>query len=168
MDKILKKLPIAATVALLVAGAFLFAGCEKEKTNYNSVKETTVKEKTVKETTNITDVKWHLIKFVDVANKTEEDPLSNSNDVYWLKLQTSSFEGKSFSNELGGVVCIDTVTKKITLTVGGTKICEHFDGQRFIDCLNQVHNFEKTTENTLILYYDNNKKYMQFEKVNEP
>ena len=31
MDKILKKLPIAATVALLVAGAFLFAGCEKEK-----------------------------------------------------------------------------------------------------------------------------------------
>ena len=31
MDKILKKLPIAATVALLVAGAMFFAGCEKEK-----------------------------------------------------------------------------------------------------------------------------------------
>ena len=31
MDKILKKLPIVATVALLVAGAMFFAGCEKEK-----------------------------------------------------------------------------------------------------------------------------------------
>ena len=31
MDKILKKLPIVATVALLVAGAMFFVGCEKEK-----------------------------------------------------------------------------------------------------------------------------------------
>jgi PBP1b-binding outer membrane lipoprotein LpoB len=48
MKNLIKTMPIVATVALLVAGAFLFAGCEKEKTNYNSVKETTVKEKTVK------------------------------------------------------------------------------------------------------------------------
>ena len=31
MDKILKKLPLVATVALLVAGAMFLAGCEKEK-----------------------------------------------------------------------------------------------------------------------------------------
>lgn len=44
MDKILKKLPIVATVALLVAGAFLFAGCEKEKPvqpNDNKIKNDT-------------------------------------------------------------------------------------------------------------------------------
>ncbi len=31
MDKILKKLPIVATAALLMAGAMFLAGCEKEK-----------------------------------------------------------------------------------------------------------------------------------------
>ncbi len=31
MDKILKKLPLVATAALLVAGAMFLAGCEKEK-----------------------------------------------------------------------------------------------------------------------------------------
>ena len=31
MKNLIKTMPIAATVALLVAGAFLFAGCEKEK-----------------------------------------------------------------------------------------------------------------------------------------
>ena len=31
MKKLIKTMPIVATVALLVAGAFLFAGCEKEK-----------------------------------------------------------------------------------------------------------------------------------------
>ncbi|MBO7465612.1 MAG: hypothetical protein J6T56_07185 [Bacteroidales bacterium] len=153
MDKILKKLPIVATVALLVAGAFLFAGCEKEKKTEND----------------ITNIKWHLTKFVDVANKTEEAPYPNSSDVYWLKLKINSFEGKSCANVLMGTVKVDAVTEKITFSnIGGTEIGEPFDGQRFIDCLKQVHNFKKTTENTLILYYDNNKKYMQFEKLNEP
>ena len=37
MDKILKKLPIVATVALLMVGAFLFSGCEEEKNNMTAV-----------------------------------------------------------------------------------------------------------------------------------
>ena len=142
-------LPMVATAIL--AGAMFFAGCEKEKETSDD----------------ITNVKWHLTKFVDVANKTEEAPLYNSSDVFWLKLKTSSFEGKSFTNVLAGTVNIDAVTKKITFSnIGGTEINELFDGQKFIDCLKQVYSFKKTTENTLILYYDNNKKYLQFEKVN--
>ena len=43
MKKLIKTMPIVATVALLVAGAFLFAGCEKEKPvqpNDNIIKTT--------------------------------------------------------------------------------------------------------------------------------
>ena len=142
-------LPVLATVIL--AGAMFLAGCEKEK----------------KTSDDITNVKWHLTKFVDVENKTEEAPLYNSSDVFWLILKTSSFEGKSFSNVLAGTVNIDAVTNKITFSnIGGTEINELFDGQKFIDCLKQVYSFKITTENTLILYYDNNKKYLQFEKIN--
>lgn len=148
---LLKTTPILAA-ALLITGTMLFAGCEKEKKTEND----------------ITNVKWHLTKFVDMENRTEEEPLSNSNNVYWLKLKPSAFEGKSYSNELMGTVSVDAVTKKITFSnVGGTEICEYFDGQRFINCLYHVHSYDRISENTLILYYDK-KKYLQFEKVNEP
>ena len=147
-----KKFFLPLMAAVILTGAMFFAGCEKEK----------------KTSEDITNVKWHLTKFVDVENKTEEAPLYNSSDVYWLKLNTSSYEGKSFSNVLAGTVNIDAVTKKITFSnIGGTEINELFDGQRFIDCLKQVYSFKKTTENTLILYYDNNNKYLLFEKINE-
>ncbi|MBO7624330.1 MAG: hypothetical protein J6S82_03375, partial [Bacteroidales bacterium] len=49
-------LPMVATVIL--AGAMFLAGCEKEK----------------KQTASITGIKWHLTKFVDVTNKTVEEP----------------------------------------------------------------------------------------------
>ena len=42
MDKILKKLPIVATVALLVAGAMFFAGCEKDKKANNDLTDMSV------------------------------------------------------------------------------------------------------------------------------
>ena len=37
MKNLIKTMPIVATVALLVAGAFLFAGCEKEKKTEKSI-----------------------------------------------------------------------------------------------------------------------------------
>jgi hypothetical protein len=35
-----------------------------------------------------------------------------------------------------------------------------------MDHVNDYISIRNATENTLILYYDNNKKYLQFEKVN--
>ena len=45
-----------------ILAAFVFAGCEKEK----------------EQTASITGIKWHLTKFVDVTNKTVEEPLANN------------------------------------------------------------------------------------------
>ena len=135
-----------------ILAAFVFAGCEKEK----------------EQTASITGIKWHLTKFVDVTNKTVEEPLANNENAYWIKFDTTTFEGKSFSNIIMGYIHIDASKGKMDfLTVGGTKICEYYDGTKFINSLNQVHDYMVTSENNLVLFYDNNTKYLQFERMKE-
>ena len=145
-----------------ILAAFIFAGCEKEKTTDNNLPVH------ANDTASITHIKWHLTHFVDVTNKTVEEPLANNENAYWIKFDTTTFEGKSFSNIIMGYIHIDASKGKMDfLTVGGTEICEYYDGTKFINSLNQVHDYMVTSENNLVLFYDNNTKYLQFERIME-
>ncbi len=152
MDKILKKLPIVATVALLMAGAFLFAGCEKEK----------------KKSDDITNVKWHLTKFVDETNH-KEDVLIPADDthLFWIKLCDDTLKGFGQVNEMVG--CYTISGFKIYISdLCCTKIYPlNSYEQDFFSAIRSACAF-KTSKKMLQLYYNDNKKYLQFEKVNEP
>ena len=80
MKNLIKTMPIVATAALLVAGAFLFAGCEKEKdtkgNNTTGVQEETIinsiaPDSSVKEKLDGFFSKWEdtvTVKFTDCIN----------------------------------------------------------------------------------------------------
>ena len=152
MDKILKKLPIAATVALLVAGVFLFAGCEKEKKTEND----------------ITNVRWHLTKFVDETNHMGNVlvPADDTN-LFWIKLCDNTLQGFGQVNKIAG--CYTISGSKIHIyDFGCTKIypLNNYEDD-FFSAIRSACAF-KIDKKILQLYYNNNKKYLQFEKVNEP
>ena len=151
MKKLINTMPIVATVALLVAGAFLFAGCEKEK----------------KTSDDITNVKWHLTKFVDVANGNTEE-VDVSNDYLWILFKSdNSIDGNGLPNRLNGIY--EYNFDRIKIEIGPCTYIGDIFGLESKMCnnLNKV-NCIRIEDGVILLYYDNNKKYMQFEKVNEP
>ena len=88
MDKILKKLPIAATAALLVAGAFLFAGCEKEKVKHNDV------DKVLNKSENQLVGTW----VCDTNNYRVELCFSNNGNSFFSRVNNHSHSGLMFDD----------------------------------------------------------------------
>ena len=115
----------------------------------------------------IINYKWHLTKFVDIANDIEKLPQMNSNNVYWIKfdLKEDKFTGHSYSNSIGGDYKMDLERKEIVFSnMVGNQIYELYDGDKFVDLLLLVRNFHLSGD-TLRLLYNNKMNYMQFEKL---
>ena len=145
---------------LITTIGLLAIGCEKENTKSSIEKESSDYP--------ITNIKWHLTSFTDVDKQMTVPPLNNHEQVYLLKFKDSTFEGHSFSNEIVGYITMDTVQKNMHFrSIGGTKINELFDGEKFIESLRQVQSYSTPDAGTLILYYNENRNYLQFEKVAE-
>ena len=141
-------LPILATVIL--AGAMFLAGCEKEK----------------KTSDDITNVKWHLTKFVDVANHKDDVPVPADNTHYfWIKLCNDTLQGFGQVNEMFGSYTISG-SKIHIYNFGCTKICplDSYEND-FFSAIKKADSF-KSDGKTLHIYYDGDKKYLQFEKIN--
>ena len=114
----------------------------------------------------VIDHKWHLTKFVDIANNNEKLPLQNSENVYWIKfINDEEFEGHSYSNNIGGSYRMDVDTRSLSfLNIEGSAMYELYDGDKFLNLLSVVQNFHVSGD-TLRLLYNNRMNYLQFEKL---
>jgi len=141
-------LPILATVIL--AGAMFLAGCEKEK----------------KTSDDITNVKWHLTKFVDVANHKEDVPVPADNTHYfWIKLFNDTIQGYGQVNEMFGSYTISG-SKLHIYDLAFSKVNPLDNSEHdFFSAIEKADSF-KSDGKTLHIYYDGDKKYLQFEKIN--
>ena len=78
-----------------ILAAFIFAGCEKEKTTDNNLPVH------ANDTASITHIKWHLTHFVDPVNHTETEPVpASNNNYYWIKLCDDTLHGYGNVNEI--------------------------------------------------------------------
>lgn len=145
---------------LITTIGLLAIGCEKENTKSSIEKESSDYP--------ITNIKWHLTKFVDVAEKKEETPMPVDNDHYWIRLSNGMVNGLGEVNELIGMY-VEKQNQKISIDIAiATKvgIIEDKYEKPFASALNEVQSYE-TSDGTLRLFYNNGKNYLQFEKVAE-
>lgn len=110
--------------------------------------------------------KWHLTKFVDIANNNQKLPLQNSENVYWIKfIDDEKFEGHSYSNNINGYYRMEIDTRSLSfINIGGTEMYELYDGDKFLNYMSLVQNFHVSGD-TLRLLYNNRMNYLQFEKL---
>jgi hypothetical protein len=148
--KILKLSAIFATITSIL----LATGCTDEIEKDNISKYDIVK------------YKWHLTKFVDIPNKIEKQPLQNSKNVYWIKLDDGpNFEGKAFSNTINGTYTMDIDSKSISFNnINSGTACELYDGDKFLLQLSMVQNLHVSGD-TLRLLFNNKMNYLQFERI---
>ena len=140
--------------SLATAACFLISSCSQENEKENISKY------------DVVNIKWHLTKFVDIANNKEKLAESNSNNVYWIKFLTDDeFEGKAYLNKINGNYNIDVETRTINiLNIEGNESYELYDGDKFLNLLYLVNNFHVSGD-TLRLLYNNRMNYMQFERL---
>ena len=110
--------------------------------------------------------KWHLTKFVDIANNNQKLPLQNSENVYWIKfIDDEKFEGHSYSNNINGYYRMEIDTRSLSfINIGGAEMYELYDGDKFLNYMSLVQNFHVSGD-TLRLLYNNRMNYLQFEKL---
>ncbi len=151
----MKKSGLRVVLCTMVAGMITFiTGCQDpiEKENISKY--------------DVIDHKWHLTKFVDIANNNQKLPLQNSENVYWIKfIDEEEFEGHSYSNNISGSYRMDIDTKALYfLNIEGSEMYEMYDGDKFLNLLSVVQNFHVSGD-TLRLLYNNKMNYLQFEKL---
>lgn len=137
--------------ALIAATGFLAIGCEKENLKNN-----------------ITNVKWHLTKFVDLANHTETLPIpSDDTHSYWIKLCNDTIQGRGLANEMLGAYTISENQIQISI-FGYTKIgiINPNHEEEFFSAIEKAESFN-IERKTLHLYYNDRNNYLKFEKVTE-
>jgi len=144
-----------------ILAAFVFAGCEKEKTTDNNLSSL------ADDTTSITNVKWHLTHFVDPVNHTETGPVPASNtNYYWVKMCDDTLHGYGNANEIVATYSISG--QQIIIDVlGQTKIYpmnNHFEND-FFAAIGKAKSFHSDGK-VLQLYYEDT-KYLQFERMKE-
>ena len=150
-----------------ILAAFVFAGCEKEKTTDNNLSSLADDTTSITDdTTSITNVKWHLTHFVDPVNHTETGPVPASNtNYYWVKMCDDTLHGYGNANEIVATYSISG--QQIIIDVlGQTKInpMNHFE-KDFFAAIVKVKSFHLDGKK-LQLYYDDT-KYLQFERMKE-
>ena len=154
MKKIIMKnmLKYVCICTLIAATGLLAIGCEKENLKNN-----------------ITNVKWHLTKFVDLANHTETLPIpSDDTHSYWIKLcNDSTIQGCGQVNEMLGAYTIPENQKQISI-FGYTKIgiINPNHEEEFFSANEKAESFSIEGK-TLHLYYNDRNNYLKFEKVTE-
>lgn len=146
--------------------------------------------KTISDYDAIFNVKWYLVKYVDTDNATEENAFETikdiplkSDDICWFILTTDTFcraipkipnadvyRGYGICNRFEGYYKVNAKKKEIqffsfikTLAGcrGGMKANEV--ERRFMSNLRKTTNY-KLEGDTLLLYYADGKKYLQFQK----
>ena len=150
MNKLRKYLPLMAA-ALLAGAMLLLVGCEKEKK---------------KTSDDITNIKWRLTKFVDTEDGNTE-VVNASKDFLWVIFNSdNSVDGIGCPNQLNGN--FEYNFDRIKIEIGPRTFMNDICGfeTRICNALNKV-NFIKQKNNILLLYFNNNKNYLQFEKINE-
>ena len=150
-----------------ILAAFVFAGCEKEKTTDNNLSSLADDTTSITDdTTSITNVKWHLTHFVDPVNHTETGPVPASNtNYYWVKMCDDTLHGYGNANEIVATYSISG-QQIIIEVLGQTKInpMNHFE-KDFFAAIEKVKSFHLDGKK-LQLYYDDT-KYLQFERMKE-
>lgn len=151
MKKIIMKnmLKYVCICALIAATGIFTTGCEKENLKNN-----------------ITNVKWHLTKFVDVANDNTENT-NTSEKTLWVSFYSdNSINGWGMGNQLGGT--FECNANNISIHIGPLTEVGDFNGleTKMCDALNKAGVVKQKGE-TLLLYYNGKKNYLQFEKVTE-
>ena len=149
---------ILPAVILFVAAVVVLGGCEKKNENNNENE---------KENKNpLKNTEWKLINFVDVANNTKKTPEPDSEKCYILKFleKGDSLTAVSSTNNFIGTYTIDTQTHYILITnFCGTKIKELYDGILYVESLIKVNKYT-IDKDILKLYYNDNKKYLEFKR----
>ena len=143
-----------------ILAAFIFAGCEKEKTTDNNLPGL------ANDTASITHIKWHLTHFVDPVNHTVTEPVPASNtNYYWVKICDDTLRGYGHVNEIFATCSISG--RQINIDVlGYTKInpMNHFEDD-FFAAIEKTKSFHSDGK-VLQLYYEDT-KYLQFERIME-
>ena len=157
--------------ALIAATGFLAIGCEKENNATLPDPEpepTIVNDDTNEVVTDITNIKWHLTKFVDLANHTETLPIpSDDTHSYWIKLCNDTIQGRGLANEMLGAYTISENQIQISI-FGYTKIgiINPNHEEEFFSAIEKAESFN-IERKTLHLYYNDRNNYLKFEKVTE-
>jgi hypothetical protein len=151
-----------------------------------------VTNKTISDHDAIFNVKWYLVKYVDTDNATEEDAFETikdiplkSDDICWFIFTTDTlcyvgpkipnanvYRGYGVCNRFERYYKVNTKKKEIQFVspfmteIGfrgeiGMKVNKV--EERFIDSFRNITNY-KLEGDTLLLYYDDGKKYVQFQK----
>ncbi|MBP5395399.1 MAG: hypothetical protein J6Y34_00140 [Bacteroidales bacterium] len=91
------------------------------------------------------------------------------NDLLYDTLSNICCESHGFySDYLLSPVTIDTLSKAMKIIDAfGTDLINIFKSLEFRYTLLKIQNYEIPSGNTLLLYYDNNTKYLQFERMKE-
>ena len=148
--------------------------------------------KTISDYDAIFNVKWYLVKYVDTDNATEENAFETikdiplkSDDICWFILTTDTlcyvgpkipnanvYRGYGVCNRFERYYKVNTKKKEIQFVspfmteIGfrgeiGMKVNKV--EERFIDSFRNITNY-KLEGDTLLLYYDDGKKFVQFQK----
>jgi hypothetical protein len=164
---------------MLLAGFFL-TGCEKPKepllvtneTNnlsaqqLNDEADLTPISNAPEDDNFLTNVRWKLVAFVDVANSKSKTPAPEGDNCYWLEFyDNDSLSGWSSTNLLFGSYIVDSKQSSITVTeLGGTKVNELFDGYLYFESLHAIESYSLSGD-SLALYYNSKQNYLLFERM---
>ncbi|MDD4739034.1 MAG: META domain-containing protein [Bacteroidales bacterium] len=108
---------------------------------------------------------WKLTKFVNVLNQTFKTPEPEDIDCYFLRFELNNrIFIRSSVNNISGDYVINTENSYFKFeNLVGTEIAEVYDGNLFVECINNISNYS-ISNNTLKLYYNNYQYYLEFEK----
>lgn len=139
MKKIVKLLP-----AVLLLFIVALSGCEKDK---NPLKST----------------EWKLYGFGNTADGTlQQAEPTNCDNCYTIMFgEDGKFKGHTSTNAIEGKYRVKGVDINF-FEIGGTKINELLDGQKYVEALPQVNHFEMASEQLKLYYGD--ASYLLFKK----
>jgi heat shock protein HslJ len=160
-----KKLILPMVAAAILAGAMFFVGCEKATDN-NKSKNPIENYSAIEEDNSITNVRWHLTKFVDDVNHKETAPVPADNTHYfWMELCNDTIQGYGQVNEMFGSYTISG-SKIHIYDLAFSKVNPIDDSEHdFFSAIEKADSF-KTDGKILHVYYDGDKKNLKFEKIN--
>ena len=121
------------------------------------------------QTTGILNGKWKLVQYKDLINGTIKNEPTEYNNQKVMTFDFNDdniqgvFTGKTINNDTQGSYILKANSKIVVSTFGGTKVAEPNWSSRFWETIQQSTSY-KVTDDTLIIYYNNDKKCMIFVK----
>ena len=155
MQSRILKLGLLAVLLTTALSISIFSSCKEKDENPTTPKPTPQLEFS----------EWKLTKFVDVQNQTSICPNPTDEDCFFLRFELNKrIFIRSSVNNISGDYVINTENSYFKFeNLVGTEIAEVYDGNLFVECINNVSNYS-ISNNTLRLYYNNYLNYLEFEK----